>query len=237
MNLKRILVNLLAMTKPGQVCTAGYIDAVKTVSAAKKAGMSVGEYVEMIWDQQGQTRQVISNLLSTVAAGKLISIVEIGPGTGRYLELLLEQVKPQHYEIYETAEDWVDYLSQQFQDILTIRQADGVSLGQTADKSCQLVHAHGVFVYLKYIQAFRYFSEMCRICAEQGYIFFDYYSEIEMNPQTLEKWMKSGDDYAVVLDRNTVNNFFDKNGFDLLAEFQNKHGHGFSRYALFGKRN
>jgi len=53
-------------------------------------------------------------------------IVEIGPGSGRYLEKTLKAGKPAHYQIYETADQWSAYLEETFD--VELAPTDGYSL-------------------------------------------------------------------------------------------------------------
>ena len=215
--------------------SGGYISAEATVREAKKLNLSVCDYVEKLWDQQGATANVIEKILDYVQSRDLNHIVEIGPGTGRYTEKLLQQVEAKQYEIYEVAKDWNDYLQSTYGDKIIAQQADGISLNHTQANSCELVHAHGVFVYLGYIHAFRYFSEMCRVCAHGGYVMFDYYSQHEMDLQIIERCIATNNDYAMVLHEGTVNAYFNSKGFTLLGDFLNRHGQGYSRYVIYQK--
>jgi hypothetical protein len=143
----------------------GHIDAVQTIHAANLQGQSVCEYVESLWDQHGWTDRVIEEMRK---AGSLIPcdrVCEIGPGTGRYLERVLQKVSPRQYDIYETANDWATWLESTYAPFVVRQPADGHTLRHTPSGSCGLVHAHGVFVYLPFLHAFEYFVEMARVCA------------------------------------------------------------------------
>lgn len=142
----------------------GYIDARTTVQTAQSKGMSVCDYVEAIWNQPGATRRVIEEMKKAGCLAPCKRVLEIGPGTGRYLERVLEATTPEQYDIYETAEDWATWLSTTYAPWVCRQPADGHSLGHTPSRSCGLVHAHGVFVYLSLLNAFMYFAEMIRVC-------------------------------------------------------------------------
>lgn len=211
----------------------GYIDAVDTVQAAQSKGLSVCDYVEAIWDQKGCTDKVITNMKKTDCLKSCNRICEIGPGTGRYLERVLEKSTPDVYEIYETAEDWGAFLESTYAPCVIRQPADGRLLKGTTDQSCGLIHAHGVFVYLNYINCFEYFSEMIRGCKLGGFIVFDYYSSSEFNVEIVEKCITEKCHYPVILDDKTVNDFFLKNGAVLMGQFQNKYGVHFSTYNIY----
>jgi hypothetical protein len=43
-------------------------------------------------------------------AGPVSRVLEIGPGSGRYMEKVIDALHPATYEVYETAGDWLPYL-------------------------------------------------------------------------------------------------------------------------------
>jgi len=217
---------------PAKDINFGYIPALETIAAAKKDNLSICEYVELLWDQKGCTENVIKQMESNGCFEKSTNVLEIGPGTGRYLELIINQVNPDNYEIYEIAADWEEYLVKKYGTKITSHIADGKSLAFTQNSSCDLVHAHGIFVYLKFLHVFEYLSEMVRVCTPGGFIVFDFYSEKEFDKNQIKKWLITKDRYAVVINYSTVVDFFQQYGFELIDEFPNKYGHGFSRYFI-----
>lgn len=145
-----------------------YIDAKKTIRNAKQLGKTVCEYVEEIWNIKGNTDTIITKLKEVGAFRHCNEVLEIGPGTGRYLESVLKEVKPSHYHIYEIDKDWANWLQKTYKPFVIAHPADGHSLSATPDNFCGLVHAHGVFVYLPFLTAFEYFSEIVRVCLQGG---------------------------------------------------------------------
>lgn len=212
-----------------------YIDAQKTIASAKAEGITIGEYVEKLWNQEGQTRLVIDQIQKSGALIKCDNVLEIGAGTGRYLEIILEIVKPKVYEVYEIDQDWTDYLVSEYSPFVIGQPTDGTSLKLTDNESCGLVHAHGVFVYLSLLSCFEYFLEMIRVCRIGGYIIFDFYSESEFSIAAIENWLKYPDRYPVILPYQTVIDYFESKNCQLIIEFDNKYGHGFSKYLIFKK--
>jgi ubiquinone/menaquinone biosynthesis C-methylase UbiE len=230
--LRRLGCELVLTTKP----SGSYIDAVQTVESARSRGLSVREYVEELWDQQGCTEHVVEKMKG---AGSLVScdrVCEIGPGTGRYLELVLQGVSPAKYDIYETADDWATWLANEYGPVVTAHPADGHSLQRTPNESCGLVHAHGVFVYLSFLNTFEYFAEMIRVCQAGGYIVFDFYSDEDFDIEVINRWMRSVNRYPVVLSRKKVLQYFQDSGFSLIDEFENKHGQSYSHYLILRNR-
>jgi hypothetical protein len=211
---------------------SGYIDAASTIAGARAAGRSVSEHVEALWDQTGATDRVIENMRDLGCLSPCARACEIGPGTGRYLERVHAALRPQRYDIYETADDWASWLAATYSFI--VRQpADGRSLSQTPDASCGLVHAHGVFVYLPVIVCFDYFAEMCRVCAPDGHVVFDFYAARDCDLALAERWLAAPDRYAVVLPDALIVDFFTSRGFVLAGTFTNQYGQGLSRYLAF----
>jgi hypothetical protein len=219
--------------RPAGEARQGFIDARSTLAAAEARGMSVGEYVETIWNQRGATARVIDEVDQVVNLPACKHILEIGPGTGRYLAHILDRTTPKRYEIYETADDWASWLTATYAPPVVRQPADGSSLQHTADGACDLVHAHGVFVYLKFLHCFEYFTEMMRVCAPNGNIAFDIYPTETFDEDAILRWLTYPDRYPVVLDKEQVVAFFANRGFNLVHQFSNPYGHGTSHYLIF----
>ncbi len=211
----------------------GYIDAAQTINAAHGRGISVCEYVEELWDQSGCTDRVIDEMNNAGNLHQCDRICEIGPGTGRYLERVMHQVVPKQYDIYEIADDWASWLVQTYAPAVVHQPTDGHTLLMTPDHSCGLVHAHGVFVYLSLLNAFEYILEMVRVCAVDGYVTFDFFSDEDFDIEVIKRWLNAKDRYPVILPYQTVLQFFTENGFNLVHEFDNKLGHSSSHYVIF----
>lgn len=239
MRMKRIINKWLVQISGYQLVrlggSGGYIDARATVDAAKAEGLSVCEYVEKLWGQEGATERVIREMEKAGSLTPCDRVCEIGPGTGRYLERILQRVSPKQYEIYEIADDWATWLQATYAPIVVRQLADGHTLRHTASESCGLVHAHGVFVYLPFLNAFEYFGEMARVCAAGGYVVFDFYSDEHFGPDVIRRWLNSTERYPVILPRKTVLQYFGEYGCSPVYEFENKHGHSYSHYVVLRK--
>lgn len=187
---KRLLAQMgLAITQVGETATTfGYISSKETVSAAEREGLSVCDYVEKLWDKPGDTQRIIDQMaLCGVFEARDPNILEIGTGTGRYLEKVLGKCKPAKYESYETARDWAEWLQSKYP--IVPHEADGVSLRQTPAHSVDILHAHGVFVYLPFLVSYRYWIEIWRVMRSGGSIVFDIISEDCLDELTVEKWL------------------------------------------------
>lgn len=214
----------------------GYISAKETVKSAQKEGLSVCDYVEKMWDQEGETQKVIDNMEKFgVFQNANPTICEIGAGTGRYMEKVIAKCNPKRYESYETAADWADWLQNTYP--IISQSTDGFSLKATADNSIDIIHSHGVFVYLKFLDTIRYFNEMIRVIKPSGTIIFDCYTEECMTTDILEKWLQSQHNFPVVLPNDYIVRFFEKNNFKLIGNFFNSHGQGKSKYFVFKRTN
>ena len=209
-----------------------YIGAKETVLAARKKNLSVCDYVEELWENKGGTERVVSNILNDIVLDKADLVCEIGPGTGRYIEKVIEKLNPGSYHIYEIAKDWEFYLKKQYSPLVKACSADGKTLTDTKSSSCDLVMAHGVFVYISFLNSFEYFKEMIRVCKPGGYISFDFYSDKDFDIETINKWLETQERYPLVLPEQTVHRFFSSHGCDLIKSFKNKYGHSFSNYYL-----
>lgn len=211
-----------------------YISAKETIDNARKMNLSVCDYIELIWDQKGATQKVIDNMVRFGALHSNIKTVcEIGAGTGRYMEKVKSVCHPSVYDSYEVAEDWAEWLAKEYG--VVSRKTDGKSLSFTNSSSVDLVHAHGVFVYLPFLTAYRYFMEMSRVVKPGGYVVFDCFSEKVLDEKSILKWLESGNEYPCFISEQYIKDFFLRNRFKFVGEFFNKYGAGQSYYFVFQK--
>jgi SAM-dependent methyltransferase len=232
----RFLQNFGYKIEPVGPGTGGYIDAKATVEEAKNKGLSVCEYVETLWDQRGRTASIIEEMKNAGCFTTAGRVVEIGAGTGRYLDYVLKEMRPTHYDIYETADDWAAWLAANYGPIVVRQPADGRTLLRTATQSCELVHAHGVFVYLSMLNCFEYFSEMYRVCAPGGYIVFDFFPSGVFDEAAVASWLRSEHRFPVVLPGDHVLSYFGRRDCDLVHEFDKNYGEGYSHYFIFRRK-
>jgi Methyltransferase domain len=165
--------------------------AKKTIADARRAGMSVGDYIESVNAEPGATQKTVDTMISFGGLSPDVErICEIGPGSGRYAEKLIEKLRPAHYEVYETADDWLAHLSTLAN--VEIKPADGHSLTPTASASVDLVHADKVFVYLPFPAVVGYLLEMARVARVGGTIAFDIVTENCLTDDIVSSWSTSG---------------------------------------------
>lgn len=216
--------------------TLGYISAKETVKSAEKNGLSVCDYVEKIWNQVGETQKVIDNM-EKLGAFEYTNptVCEIGAGTGRYMEKVIAKCSPARYESYETAQDWSDWLQIKYP--VLSQPTDGFSLMSTADKSMDLIHAHGVFVYLPFFDSLRYFKEIDRVTSTNSYIVFDCVTEDCLGRKSLNNWLNSDCNFPRILPEKYVFDFFPSNKYKFIGNFFTPYGRGKSKYFVFKRTN
>jgi hypothetical protein len=139
--------------------------------------------------------------------------------TGRYLEALLRECRPEHYEIYETASEWANYLATKYRVIL--QPTDGISLHATEDLSVDLVHAHKVLSETTFRTTAHYWCEMLRVIKPGGYAVFDVMTENCLSPEIVKAWTTFGSrsTYPSTVPSKTVMDFFNSQDFDLIGSF------------------
>lgn len=220
----------------GNSGSLSYITARETTINAQKEGLSVCDYVEKLWNQEGETQKVIDNMEKLGAfTNTNPTICEIGAGTGRYMEKIIAKCKPKRYESYETAADWAKWLEKVYP--IISQPTDGVSLQYTADDSVDLIHSHGVFVYLPFLDSLRYFKEIDRVSNQNVIIVFDCLTEDCLNDKSLNKWLESDHNFPQVLPEKYIFNFFPKEKYDLMGNFFTPYGQGRSKYFVFKHAN
>ena len=228
-----VLIRLLRPLPKGAV-GLGYISAAETLAAAQAADLTVSEYVERLWNQQGRAAGIFQRLYEQGAVTSAVrSIVEIGPGTGRYLEAALRLCRPERHQVYETDKGWRDWLASTYH--VEACEADGRSLKSTETSSVDLVHAHGVFVYVPFLVSYRYFQEIARVSVPGGFVVFDIISERCMEPEMAATWIKADHDFPCFLSSSYVKEFFERHGFHLCDAFLSKCDVGVSEYMVFQK--
>jgi SAM-dependent methyltransferase len=166
-----------------------FIPAHKTIAQARKLGLSVGAYVDQKNARPGASPEAVRAMLDIAGlTGKCEVVCEIGPGTGRYAEAVIEALHPNAYEIYETAKDWMPTLRRLPNAV--VRDCDGRTLSQTADASVDLVHAQKVFVYTEFFASAGYLDEMARVVRPSGIVAFDVVTEPCLDEQTVMTWIE-----------------------------------------------
>jgi SAM-dependent methyltransferase len=210
-----------------------------TVRAARAAGLSVGDFIdESMNGTPGATRATIDKLSGLgVFAGAPQTVLEIGPGSGRYLEKTLQECSPGRYEIYETARPWADYLVSTFG--VVARPTAGSSLAPTPDASVDLAMAHKVFNTVTFLIAARYFFEMARVTRPGGRIVFDVLTETCLDPDAVRTWATEGGpghgSYPAAMPRGTCVDLFASLGCSLEASFPAPLGVGSTEVLVFTK--
>src|SRR5262249_54603549 len=100
---------------------------------------------------------------------------------------------PSYYEIYETADDWADWLVERHG--VQRQPCDGLSLSATPAASIDLVMAHKVFPSVPTLVTIRYLIEMARVLRPGGKLLFDVVTERCLDVATIDRWMASGKGY------------------------------------------
>jgi len=191
----------------------GFLSAGKTIAAARNAGLPVGEYIDKTFVQPGATAESVKAMLKLAdlhSAGG--TVCEIGPGSGRFAEKVIETLSPRRYEIYETARDWLPLLEKLPNAV--IQPCDGHTLSGTADASVDLVHAQKVFVYLEFHTTAGYLQEMARVVRPGGAVAFDIVTEECLDDETVGEWVRTASFFRPI-PRGWVVEFMGRRGLTL----------------------
>ncbi|MFH8485123.1 methyltransferase domain-containing protein [Streptomyces longisporoflavus] len=210
-----------------------------TMRAARAAGLSVGDYIDEVMNgTPGATQSTVDELRTLgVFDANPGTVLEIGPGSGRYLEKTMKECAPSRYEIYETAAPWANYLVDTYSVIA--QPTAGCSLAPTPDASIDLVLAHKVFNTLTFLSTCRYFFEMARVTRPGGRIVFDVMTEGCLDPATVSAWTSQGgeghDSYPAAMPRQTCVDLFATLDCTLEASFLAPMGFASTEVLVFGK--
>jgi SAM-dependent methyltransferase len=166
-----------------------FLPARKTIAAANRAGLPVGDYLDRYSAEPEATARAVQAMLriSSLDTG-IDRVCEIGPGSGRYAERVNAALRPGSYEIYETAADWLPYLRKVLPNVVE-RPADGRTLSSTASESVDLVQAHKLFVYIPFVAAVGYMEEMARVVRPGGIVAFDIVTEDCLDEKATQTWV------------------------------------------------
>jgi SAM-dependent methyltransferase len=217
--------------------SSGYLPAQETARSARRAGLSVPDYVEELWREPGRSAAIVRHMAEQgVFARPALRVLEIGAGTGCFVDRVLAASgdRVASYESYEIAEDWAAHLRQRYP--VVSHPADGQSLAHTATATVDVVHAHGVFVYTSFLTTYRYFREAWRVARPGAHIVFDAFTEDCFTEEHLARWLDSGDRYPNILPERFVVELFAAQGWERIASFQMKLGPAVSRYFIFRSR-
>jgi ubiquinone/menaquinone biosynthesis C-methylase UbiE len=166
-----------------------FISARKTVAAAQRSGLSVTDYIDRTYASPGATNATVAAILKLGDLHEPVSrVCEIGPGSGRFMEKIIDALHPATYEIYETATDWLARL--RTVPGVQVNPCDGSSLAATATASVDLVHAQKVFVYIPMWTTASYLSEMARVARPGGIVAFDLVTEDCIDEETMAQWIE-----------------------------------------------
>lgn len=215
----------------------GYIDAMVIEREAKMLKLSICEYLESKNTDVrkiGRRDRIINKIIEYFPNNK-VSILEIGTGTGMYLEKLLNS-NVLSYEIYEVNNGWKQYLKRNYDNrIVHIIDADGISLKQTNNESINVVHAHAVFVYLPIVHTMQYFKEAARVLCKGGLFIFDVINDTDLQVKDALNWHRLGYDFAVVIPHSFITDFCLNYNLEIRSTFKEIYAGSTSTYYILIK--
>lgn len=211
-----------------------FLPARKTFAAARRAGLSVGDYLDQYSAEPQATAKAVQAMLEIAAFGNGVErVCEIGPGSGRFAEKVIADLRPAAYEIYETASDWLPNL-RRLPNVVE-RSADGHSLSATASGSVDLVHAHKLFVYIPFVAVVGYLEEMARVVRPGGIVAFDIVTEDCLDERTTKAWVTQNATIYGVTPRAWTLDMLSRHGLSLLGSHFEPMSDGRTELLVFRK--
>ena len=203
----------------------GYLDPLKVVEQARSHSLGLCEYLETFnIGGIGRRRDAIVSALQHYIPKQLNTVLEIGAGTGMFLEKVIELYSPRTYEVYETAVGWVKYLEEQYSNRtdLQCHNADGLTLRNTQATTVNAVFAHGVFVYLPIIVTFGYLEEAIRVLTSGGVLVFDCFIAERFGIDTIRQWQNDPYKYKfpTAISQSFISEFAVRYGLTSLAHLK-----------------
>lgn len=173
-------VNRLLLPFGYKMTTVGYLNARDLVRMAGGRGEKLTAYKEKEYAAldphcKGRLDRIVNRIENHIQGVGDLRYLEVGTGTGRYMEKFLKNCSCSAYEVYEIDWQWRDYLSKTYSADrrVVIKNCDGRTLSPTPSDSCDVVTANGVLVYQKHCINLSYMDEMYRVCKKGGIIAFD----------------------------------------------------------------
>ena len=220
----------------------GYYSAKEVVSKAKARNLSVCEFLELTKNtgegKKGRRDRIIGSIQSVVSpAFRNCKILEIGTGTGIFMEKFITLYSPSIYESYETDVGWASYLKSEYSGKVTLinRKPNGFNLEDTDSEAMDLVVAHGVFVYLPLIQSIGYLYEMVRTCKSDGLIIFYCYLSENLTTNMIYQFKENNKFFPVFLPQKLIEDFALENRLQLIHRFNIEYHESYSTYFIFKK--
>jgi predicted TPR repeat methyltransferase len=212
-----------------------FLSARRTIAAARRAGLSICDYVDQYSAEPGATAATVQAMLRLAELGDGVErVCEIGPGTGRYAEHVIAALKPRAYEVYETAVDWLPHL----RELPNVRlmPTDGHSLSATDPDSVDLVHAQKVFVYLPLVVTVGYLWEMAQVAKPGGVVAFDVVTENCMDEAATSRWVTENAMLYSMTPRQWTIDLLDRSGLSFLGSAFTPLSGGRTELLAFRKR-
>jgi SAM-dependent methyltransferase len=219
----------------------GYLPAHDIVKKARRNNLSLCVYLEENnIGGVGKRRDLIIKALQQYLPSSLTNVLEIGPGTGMYLEKILEFYSPTTYEVYETSLEWVRYLNQVYsgRTVLKCHNADGSSLKGTPSESIDAVFCNSVFVYLPLITTFGYLEEMARVAKPGGWIIFDCFITHNFGVDIIKQWQRNPHHWTfpVVISEDLIKELVSEYGLICVGRFDTPYHASLSTYFVLRKK-
>src|SRR5688572_6098330 len=156
------------------------------IEAAEKAGMYVGDYAEIQWNEVGRSQSIVDTLYAP-RLQQDSTVLEAGPGTGMFARKVLRHIPKGTMHLYEIDPYWKRFLGGMFasDSRVHLHDTNGYSYDDIPDESVDLYHANGVFVYTSHMVTCRNLLEAVRVTRPGGTIAFDFF-DMEETPQIFE---------------------------------------------------
>lgn len=215
-----------------------YMDAAMII-AAQAAGVYIGDYAEAQWEEVGIAKRAVENLyLDDLRTDSVI--LEVGPGTGRYVRYMLTFAPRGAAHLFELDPYWKNFLSQFFStdNRVQLHSTDGWTYKDIPNNSVDIYCAHGVFVYTKPMQTYANLQEAVRVVKSGGIIVFDFFDldESEQVMTFIETNAFPESQHWSLDSLSFLVHFMAQHQCQLEKTYQNKCHNYHSTYAVFRKQ-
>jgi SAM-dependent methyltransferase len=217
-----------------------YLDARATLRSAREQGVSLATLLARQVDDPrklGLEDRVVEAMEQRGLLGDARSVIEIGPGTGPYLERFATRGVVCQYHAYEPDVHWRRYLRRTVCPRypgcrFVLPAADGESLRESASGRFDLVQAHFVFTYIPTVKTLAYVAEAARVLRPGGHLVADFFLDDTFDVEVVRAWLDRRWKYAVVTPRLVLEHWLDACGLAIVDRFAELRGASTGTYLI-----
>ncbi len=206
----------------------------KWYKEASEKGEDVNDYINR---NVGNPMELLERVVFPYLPDKANTVIEVGPGTGRFSRVILEKIKKNpDYKLYliDHSQWIITFLTGYFENdknVVAILN-DGLHVPDIGDNSTDIIFSNGVFIELNLSRFYTYCNDSYRVLKPGGYIIFNYIDlEFEQAWEHMKKFSENPRFSFSYFTSKVIDKVFLEKGFSLI----NRSLVGNSTYVVYQK--